>query len=74
MSRVPQMTVVGTRLGPEDPATFAARRLDEMAHNTAAIIGIELLAACGLKRLEVTSFVRAAREHSAGRLPQAASA
>ena len=26
-------------------ATFAARRLDEMAHNTAAIIGIELLAA-----------------------------
>lgn len=26
-------------------ATFAARRLDEMAHNTAAIVGIELLAA-----------------------------
>ena len=26
-------------------ATFAARRLDEMAHNTAAILGIELLAA-----------------------------
>ncbi|WEF31338.1 histidine ammonia-lyase [Pseudoduganella chitinolytica] len=26
-------------------ATFAARRLDDMAHNTAAIIGIELLAA-----------------------------
>ena len=26
-------------------ATFAARRLDEMAHNTAVIIGIELLAA-----------------------------
>jgi histidine ammonia-lyase len=26
-------------------ATFAARRLDEMAHNTAVIVGIELLAA-----------------------------
>lgn len=27
-------------------ATFAARRLDQMAHNTAVIVGIELLAAC----------------------------
>jgi histidine ammonia-lyase len=26
-------------------ATFAARRLDDMAHNTAVIVGIELLAA-----------------------------
>ena len=26
-------------------ATFAARRLDQMAHNTAVIVGIELLAA-----------------------------